>query len=81
MSKNSKNAQRLEKAREMSKLHKAGNKGPAKTTPKHEKRWGYRDNPEVAKRRAELLKATQDPRDNKTSGKKILAGAGGASKG
>lgn len=79
MSKNSKNAQRLVKAREMSKLRKEGNKGPARTTPKHEKRWGYRDNPEVAKRKAEMLKATQEPKD-KTAGKKILAGAGGASK-
>ena len=80
MSKNSKNAQRYEKARAMTKLHLAGSKGPAKTTPKHGKRWGYRTNPEVAKRIAERLKATQvDSRSNRTSGRQILAGAGSAS--
>ena len=78
MSKNSKNAQRFDRAREMSKLHLKGEKGPARTTPQHGKRWGYRGNPEVAKRIAEMLKASQET--NKTSGKKILAGAGGASR-
>ncbi len=82
MSKNSKNAQRIQKAREMSALHVKGEKGPAKTTPKHEKRWGYRDNPEVQKRIAEMLKATQEAKGDKTektSAKRILRGAGKAS--
>ncbi len=38
MSRNSKNAKVLAKAREITALHKNGGKGPAKTTPKHEKR-------------------------------------------
>jgi len=79
MSKNNKNARNLERARQFSKQRKEGNKGPSKTTPQHNKKWGYRDNPEVAKRIAEQLKATQAANE-KTSGKKILENAGGASK-
>ena len=37
MSRNSKNAQRIKAAKEMSALHVKGGKGPAKTTPKHGK--------------------------------------------
>lgn len=81
MSRNSKNARNLAKARDIAKLHKNGEKGPAKTTPLHGKKWGYRDNPEVQKRIAELLKASSvEEAKEKTAGKKILRKAGGASK-
>ena len=76
MSRNSKNARNLARARDITRMHKNGEKGPARTTPKHGKRWGYRDNPEVQKRIAEMLKA-ENPQE-KTSGKKILRGAGKA---
>ena len=79
MTRQAKNARNLAKARDISKLHASGEKGPAKTSPKHGKRWTYRSNPEVQKRIAEQLKATNGP-EEKTSGKKILAKAGGASK-
>lgn len=79
MSKNSKNATRKAQAKAITALHLKGEKGPAKTVSKHEKKWGYRDNPEVAKRIAELVKAANEGAE-KTSGKKILRGAGKASK-
>lgn len=37
MSRNSKNSQRIKKAKELSVLHTKGEKGPAKTAPKHGK--------------------------------------------
>jgi len=46
MSRNNKNARLHAEAREMSKQHKSGNKGPAKTTPAHGKvnvRWRSKD--------------------------------------
>ena len=58
MSSQSKNARKLAKAREITRMHKQGEKGPAKTTPKHNKRWTYRTNPETAKRIAEAMKAS-----------------------
>jgi hypothetical protein len=78
MSRQSKNAKRLAKAREISKLHKDGGKGPTRTEPKHGKRWTYRHNPAVQKALAEALKASA-PKQEKTSGKAILAKAGSAS--
>jgi hypothetical protein len=82
MSKNSKNASRLAKAQAITALHLRGEKGPKATTPKHSKKWGYRTNPEVLKRIAEQLKASQPEADkkDKTSAKRILRGAGKASK-
>ena len=77
MSKNNKNATRKAQAKAITALHLKGEKGPAKTTPMHGKKWGYRSNPEVQRRIAELMKATQT---EKTSGKKILEKAGAASK-
>ena len=79
MSRNSKNARNLERARQYSKQRKEGGSGAPKTNPAHGKRWTYRQNPEIQKRIAEQLKATQTEKD-KTSGKKILENAGGASK-
>lgn len=38
MSRNSKNARNLAKAREITAMHKNGGKGPAKTTPQHNKK-------------------------------------------
>lgn len=78
MSKNSKNYQRLIKAREVAKMHLNGDKGPSQTNPQHGKKWGYRTNPEMQKRIAEMTKAANE--QAKTAGKKILANAGGASK-
>jgi hypothetical protein len=43
MSRNSKNARNLAKARDISKMHANGEKGPARTSPQHGKKWGYRD--------------------------------------
>jgi hypothetical protein len=60
MTAQSKNARKLAKAHEISRMHKNGDKGPSKTTPKHEKRWTYRSNPEIAKRIVEMVKATAD---------------------
>jgi hypothetical protein len=54
MSRQSKNARNLAKARDISKMHANGEKGPARTSPAHGKKWGYRDNPEVLKRIAEM---------------------------
>lgn len=81
MSRNSKNATRKAQAKAITALHQSGQKAAAKTTPLHNKKWGYRSNPDVAKRIAEMVKATakDDPKD-KTAGKKILRKAGGASK-
>lgn len=60
MTSQSKNARKLAKARDMTKLHKNGEKGPAKTTPLHGKRWTYRTNPEIAKRIAEATKVSAE---------------------
>lgn len=79
MSRNSKNARNLAKARSVSLMHKNGEKGPSKTTPLHGKKWGYRTNPEAQKRLAEAIKAMSAPA-GKTAGAAILAKAGGASK-
>lgn len=57
MTAQSKNARKLAKAREITRMHLQGEKGPAKTTPQHGKRWTYRTNPEIAKRIAEAAKA------------------------
>lgn len=38
MSRNSKNAKRIAARKEMSKIRQGGGSGPAKTTPKHEKK-------------------------------------------
>jgi hypothetical protein len=78
MSRQSKNARNLAKARQITAMHKNGEKGPSRTTPQHGKKWGYRDNPEVLKRIAEAAKAAE-PQNEKTAGKKILRGAGKAS--
>ena len=56
MSSQSKNARKLAKAREITLLVHPGDF--AKTTPKHNKRWTYRTNPETAKRIAEAMKAS-----------------------
>ena len=59
MSRQSKNARKLAKAKEITALHLKGEKGPARTMPNHGKKWTYRHNPEVAKRIAEAIKASQ----------------------
>lgn len=60
MSRNSKNARQLAKARDITKMHLRGEKGPSKTTPLHGKRWGYRSNPDAMKRMDEFLKARRE---------------------
>ena len=42
MSRNSKNARRIQQARDMSKMRLGGGKGPSQTTPKHGKSHTYR---------------------------------------
>ena len=76
MSRQSKNARNLARAKQITAMHKNGEKGPSKTTPLHKKRHGYRTNPEAQKRLAEFLKSAGQP--VKTGGKKILEGAGSA---
>lgn len=73
MSSQSKNARKLAKAREISRMHKNGEKGPAKTTPRHDKRWTYRSNPEIQKRIAEAMKASNEATAKKTVLEKLKA--------
>jgi hypothetical protein len=81
MSRNSKGYRTVARRKANTLARKNGNPGPAKTMPQHGKRWTYRHNPEVAKRVAEMIKATAvADRQAKTSGKALLAKAGGASK-
>ena len=82
MSRNSKNARNIARRKTITAMHKNGEKGTSRTAPKHGKKWGYRDNPDVQKRIAEMLKATNEDASGvreKTSGKRILRGAGKAS--
>ena len=60
MTAQSKNARKLAKAREISRMHKNGEKGPSRTTPLHGKRWTFRSNPEIQKRVAEMLKSSNE---------------------
>lgn len=78
MTRQSKNATNAARARTITAMHKNGEKGPSKTNPQHNKRHGYRDNPDNLKRQAEALKAKAG--QEKTSGKQILRNAGNASK-
>lgn len=81
MSRQSKNAKNLARARDFSKQRTSGSAGPAKTAPKHGKRWTYRSNPEIQKRIAELTaasKAGQKPAGRGAAAKRILKGAGKA---
>jgi hypothetical protein len=83
MSRQSKNARNLSRARDITKMHKNGEKGPKQTTPKHGKKWTYRHNPTAMKALAEFVKGLsgkQEEANEKTSGKAILRKAGGASK-
>lgn len=75
MTSQSKNARKLAKAREITRMHKNGEKGPAKTTPKHDKRWTYRSNPEIQKRVAEAMKASHEANAKKTVLEKLKAGS------
>jgi len=79
MSRQNKNARNRARAKSITMMHQKGEKGPAKTIPKHTKRWTYRSNPVLSKLRAEALKATAgfEPPE-KTSGKEILRKAGKA---
>ena len=80
MSRNNKNAKRLVKAREVAKMHLNGDKGPAKTTPIHTKKWTYRSNPDLMKKLHEFINGPAETKAEKTAGKKILRGAGKASR-
>lgn len=60
MSRNNKNAKRIAEAKEMGKVRKGGGKGPAKTTPKHNKvnvKWKSND---VSAARVAILTKTKD---------------------
>jgi hypothetical protein len=82
VSRQSKNARNIAKRKQITAMHKNGEKGPARTAPQHGKKWTYRSNPDAMKRLAEFLKGPeqQDAADKKekTSGKRILRGAGKA---
>lgn len=78
MTKQRKQEKRAVLAAAITALHKNGEKGPARTSPQHGKRYGYRNNPDVMKRMAEMSKAAKSV--ELTSAKAILAGAGSASK-
>lgn len=81
MTKQNKNIRNRAKAKVITAMHQKGEKGPSKTQPKHTKRWTYRTNPQLAKLRAEALKATSGfEAPEKTSGKEILRKAGKAAK-
>jgi hypothetical protein len=77
VSRQSKNARNKERAKAYTKMHLNGEKGPAKTVPKHGKKWTYRQNPTAMKALAEKLKSST-PGTTKTAGAEILAKAGGA---
>lgn len=80
MSRNNKNARNVARRKAITALHLKGEKGPARTTPTHTKKWTYRSNPAAMKALAEFVKAKNgeaDPKE-KTSGKRILRGAGKA---
>ena len=78
MSRQSKNARNLAKARDITKMHLSGEKGPSRTTPSLGKKWTYRSNPAAMKALAEFLKGSE-PVQEKTAGKAILRKAGKAS--
>lgn len=73
MTRQSKNARKLAKAKEITRMHLAGEKGPAKTVPKHNKKWTYRSNPEIGKRVAEAMKASHEANAKKTVLEKLKA--------
>lgn len=73
MSSQSKNARKLAKAREISRMHKNGEKGPSRTVALHGKRWTYRTNPEIQKRVAEAMKASNEAAAKKTVLEKLKA--------
>lgn len=83
MTAQSKNSRKIAKRKEITRMHLAGEKGPAKTTPQHNKKWTYRSNPVLMKSLDEFVKGPQEKPTRgpgKTSGKDILANAGGAAK-
>lgn len=77
MSRQSKNARKIALRKQVTAMHKNGEKGPARTQPQHGKKWTYRSNPVAMKALAEFLKGTAEPQE-KTSGKAILRKAGKA---
>lgn len=79
MSRNNKNARNLAKARQITAMHKNGEKGPSRTAAVHGKKWTYRSNPASMKALAEFLKGTSATSE-KTSGKSILRNAGSAAR-
>lgn len=83
MTRQSKNARNIARRKQITAMHKNGEKGPTRTAAVHGKKWTYRSNPEVAKRLAEMMKATSEATETakeKTAGKAILRKAGSASK-
>lgn len=79
MSRQSKQARNQVQAKAASKQRQNGTPGPAKTTPKHGKRWTYRTNPEIQKRLAEMFGTVAKGNTRGTrGGKKVLEGAGKA---
>lgn len=83
MSRQSKNARNIARRKQITAMHKNGEKGPSRTAPKHGKKWTYRSNPASMKALAEFLKAKSgdvDAAKEKTSGRAILRKAGKAAR-
>ena len=79
MSRQSKNARNIARRKQITAMHKNGEKGPSRTSPSHGKKWTYRNNPDSMKRLAEFLKGGSEALE-KTSGKAILRKSGKASR-
>lgn len=78
MTKQRKQEKKAVLAQAITRMHAQGEKGPSKTSPNHNKRYTYRSNPDTLKRIAEAVKAKQEVKGEKTSGKRILRDAGKA---
>lgn len=78
MSRNSKNAKNMARARMYSEMRKKGESGPKATQPKHGKKHTYRTNPETSKRLAEAVKAMDERQNKRSALSKVLDGAGSA---
>jgi hypothetical protein len=78
MSRNSKNARNLARARMFSEMRKKGEKGPSSTQPKHGKKHTYRSNPTLMKSLDEFVKELNNKRQPKSGLEKVLENVGAA---
>lgn len=78
MSRNSKNARNLARARMYSEMRKKGEKGPSATQPKHGKKHTYRSNPVLMKSLDEFVKGIDAKRKPKSGLEQVLENVGAA---